>query len=95
MYNTKAVFKGCKTPKRKPDYISESGSKYWLRWSLKGRYVIRLSNHWVKLKITGDMAKVTKRTKVASCKWHIETTLPISNGAVAGKCYLKYFKWRF
>lgn len=39
---TKANFEECKTPKRKPDYVSNSGSEYW--YTLRG--VIRRSNHW-------------------------------------------------
>jgi len=92
MHNTEAIFEGCKIPKRKPDFISESGSKYWLRRNLKGRYIVRLSNHWVKMKIVGDKVLRTKHSKIASCKWHLKTTYPIKDGAVAGKCYLGNFK---
>lgn len=44
--NSYAIFKVCKTPKREPDFISESGSMYWYGSNKKGEYVIRLSNHW-------------------------------------------------
>lgn len=39
---TEADFVPCAMPNRKPDYISDSGSKYWYE---KGG-VIRSSNHW-------------------------------------------------
>ena len=39
---TVATFTPSKTPNRQPDYISESGSKYW--YEIDG--VIRQSDHW-------------------------------------------------
>ena len=43
---TYACYKGCKTPKRQPDFTSDSGSKYWYGQNKNGDYVIRRSNHW-------------------------------------------------
>ena len=48
---TIAVFKGCKTPKRKPNYISYNrfgivSSSYYYGSDKKGDYVIRVSDHW-------------------------------------------------
>ena len=78
--NTEVVFKGCKTPKRKPDYISyssindgEVSSKYWYGENNKGKYVIRESNHWVNIKKL-DKNNIKKNCKsIASCQWHIKT----------------------
>ena len=39
---TKADFTSCAKPETKPDYISDSGSRYW--YTDEG--VIRFSNHW-------------------------------------------------
>ena len=36
------MYEECEEPKRKPDYTSESGSRYW--YTKKG--VVRGSNHW-------------------------------------------------
>ncbi len=40
--NTFAEFVACDFPERNPDFISESGSRYWF----EGDSVIRESNHW-------------------------------------------------
>ena len=40
--NTNVMYEECEKPKRKPDYVSDSGSCYW--YLKKG--VIRGSNHW-------------------------------------------------
>ncbi len=40
--NTFAVFTACAFPDCKPDFVSESGSKYWY----EGDSVIRVSDHW-------------------------------------------------
>lgn len=41
----KKLYKACKKPTRKPDYISGSGSEYWY---LKNGGHIRFSDHWGK-----------------------------------------------
>lgn len=89
---TYAVFKGCKIPKRKPDFISNSGSKYWQQSNSRGGYVIRLSDHWVNIKIIGNNDIYQDCDKIASCQWHIKTNYVIGRGMIAGKCYLKNFE---
>ena len=75
---TKATFKGRKRPRRKPDYISNSGSKYW--YTKKG--VIRDSYHWsaitpyyIKDKYTGRWYNGYRKEcgKVASCHWVLKS----------------------
>lgn len=41
---TAAVWTPVRCPRRKPDYISDSGSRYW--YTADGKAVIRSSNHW-------------------------------------------------
>jgi hypothetical protein len=88
-HGTKATFKGCKVPQREPDYVSDSGSRYWYGSNQRGPYVIRLSNHWSHRKNFN-----TRRTcdckYVASCVWNILTNN--ANTLVAGKSYFKFFK---
>lgn len=68
--STFAMFKVCKTPKRKPDYISRASeywgggisSSYWYGEDKKGKYVIRKSNHWV-FRCTNDLNKNEKYIK--------------------------------
>lgn len=78
---TKAWFKPCKMPTRKPNFISNSGSKYWYGNDKKGDYVIRYSDHW---------------GAVASCDWRIKNE-PLRNRRISfteksGKCYTQKFK---
>jgi len=66
---TKAVFRGCKRPQRKPDYrsIDRNGwvsSEYWYT----PRGVIRCSNHWSKIDSYKDLLAF-KCGKVATCHW--------------------------
>lgn len=42
MKSTKVDFKSCRLPKGKPDYVSNSGSRYWYF----DEKVIRESTHW-------------------------------------------------
>lgn len=96
--STKATFKACKTPKRKPDFESESGSRYWYGENKQGKYVIRESDHWSKT--VCHKRSVDGCGNIASCKWNIfipkhskdvffrrmrETSI------VSGKCYLSDF----
>lgn len=69
MDNTKVLFYGCKMPKRNPDYISPSGSKYWFGENKVGQYVIRASNHWV------CVNKKKYKLSIGSCYWML-ITLP-------------------
>lgn len=84
---TKATFKACKRPKRKPDYKSDSGSKYWYGVDKNGEYVIRHSDHWVDYRYKEHVDKQCRR--IASCYWSIN--IP-SNKSFTGKCYLKHFR---
>jgi hypothetical protein len=102
--STFALFKACKTPKRKADYVSRSSaywgggisSAYWYGSDNKGSYVIRKSNHWVKhrndkLEITGADCNM-----IASCNWQIKKSKNSNYGnketTLTGKCYLSKFK---
>lgn len=94
MNSTKAVFKGCKCPKRKPDFISKSGSKYWFGQNKKGSFVIRKSGHWcsITMKVSDKYEKrhiehYYSVKKISSCVWHLN-----SNKNTTGKCYFKNFK---
>lgn len=90
MNSTEALFKGCKVPKRAPDFVSRSGSKYWEQENSKGKYVIRLSDHWCNLKEIGRNDVWRDCNSIASCQWHIKAT-KISK-ILAGKCYLDEFR---
>lgn len=66
---TFAFYKGCKRPKRKPDYVSvnqygDISSEYW--YTDKG--VIRCSNHWSNI-LASSKLKAFTCGKVASCIW--------------------------
>jgi hypothetical protein len=94
-YNaTRLIFKACKTPKHPPDFISNSGSKYWYGQNKKGKYVIRQSDHWCKyqglVKCDIKTSKSVKGCKqIASCKWKIIGRLDMSDSEyVTGKVYL-------
>ena len=79
---TEAIFKGCKKPKRKPDYISYSidyyteekriSSQYWYGENKKGKYVIRESDHWVKMKKLSSNKQIKHIKSVATCLWHFK-----------------------
>lgn len=94
--NTEAVFKGCKVPKREPDYTSYGrwgvSSRYWYGSDKNGEYVIRESDHWVKIKKKDSNNIEIQCDRIASCQWHLNTTLDFNNQAIAGKCYLKHFQ---
>lgn len=72
--STYAKFVECATPRRKPDYISSSGSKYW--YTKAG--VIRKSDHW-SLYYCSDPNKTCFTASVylhavpiASCMWTLQ-----------------------
>lgn len=91
-----ALFKACKTPKRKPDFISNSGSKYWYGKDSLGKWLKRQSNHWTEKRelncseIMGDYV-VFQCENIASSYWAIKTKNPDSH-TLTGKCYLKDIK---
>lgn len=73
---TKAVFIGCKPPKREPDYTSVSryhsnegqvSSMYW--YTAEGVY--RASNHWSD---ASEKAGVKTCGDIAGCWWAIKTS---------------------
>ena len=81
--STYAKFVECATPRRKPDYISSSGSKYW--YTKTG--VIRKSDHW-SLYYCSDLKRTCFTTSVylhavpiASCMW----TLQLKNDKITVK----------
>ena len=90
--NTLAKFKGCKTPKRKPNFVSNSGSKYYYGKDGKGEYVIRESDHW------SYHNSFTKKNhgfvySIASCFWSLKSNAKYTYQTVnSGKCYLSEFK---
>lgn len=92
---TMATFKGCKTPKRKPDYISYDkqsdsvSSNYWYGTDKRGDYVIRESNHWSNYKGFDNNHPVKGCGMVASCKWMIKTNN--NSRCIAGKAYFTDF----
>ena len=80
--STKANFKGCKRPKRKPDYVSydrygDISSEYW--YTKKG--VVRCSDHWSAIPNKYKMNNKTKDdniskdvcrfscSKIRTCHW--------------------------
>lgn len=73
-----ATFKGCKMPKREPDYISISkwsgniSSVYWYGKDKKGDYVIRLSDHWITIKSFANSRKIIGCESIASCFWRLK-----------------------
>jgi len=92
---TKAFFKGCKTPKRNPDYISydkhtgDISSRYWYGNDKIGGYVIRESNHWSNYKEFDSNHPVKGCGMVASCKWGIKTNN--NTRRISGKAYFNDF----
>lgn len=87
---TKATWKGCKRPKRNPDYISydrngQVSSEYWYFED----YVIRCSSHWSI--INGQNSHETIECgRVSSCYWALNDYK--DNRTRCGKCYYKHFK---
>lgn len=87
---TFAVFKGCKQPKREPDFISydkrtgKKSSMYWYGSNKNGNYVIRKSDHWTK--INGDV----ECKFIASCVWELKYSRPTH----CGKAYFSTFRGR-
>ena len=81
--STYAKFVECATPRRKPDYISSSGSKYW--YTKPG--VIRKSDHWSLYyrsypdKTCFTTSVYLHAVPIASCMW----TLQLKNDKITVK----------
>ena len=81
--STYAKFVECATPRRKPDYISSSGSKYW--YNKTG--VIRKSDHWSLYyrsypdKTCFTTSVYLHAVPIASCMW----TLQLKNDKITVK----------
>ena len=81
--STYAKFVECATPRRKPDYISSSGSKYW--YTKTG--VIRKSDHWSLYyrsypdKTCFTTSVYLHAVSIASCIW----TLQLKNDKITVK----------
>ena len=91
-YNgTIATFKGCKTPKRKPDYISHSGSRYWYIEDKNGEYVIRESDHWCTYKKFNNKKKFPWTKNIASCYWRLKTNSKDAVIWLSPKHYVRHF----
>lgn len=94
---SRVTFKGCKKPKRKPDYVSASGSTYWYGSDKHGDYVIRESDHWSNLwkkEYPEDRLDNFGCGRVANCYWSLKTSKnTIGFGEyICGKAYFKNFK---
>ncbi len=73
--STFAVFKGCKRPKRTPDYTShnkqgEISSEYWYGENNKGKYIIRYSTHWSNL--NNSNKNDISCGNIKSCYWQLQ-----------------------
>ena len=99
---TFGLFKGCKRPKRNPDYISYSkkypdliSSEYWYGVDKNGKYVIRFSDHWVRYKnIKNDLWEYGCKM-IASCNWQLKANFnKLSNKNNCGKIYLNKMKFQ-
>lgn len=93
--STKVFFKGCKEPKRKPDYISKTrygsvSSVYWYGKNKHGSFVIRKSDHWSAYK---DFLNTHKKgcNKIRSCLWFLKTNHNLGD-FICGKAYFYDFK---
>ena len=73
---TRGAFKGCKTPNKKPDYISPSGSLYWYT----GDYIYRFSNHW------SNGNKPYGVGFISSCLWYLKSNKNIEIILKKGGC---------
>lgn len=95
--NTKGTFKACKMPKREPDYISNSGSKYWYGSNSKGQYVIRYSDHWICRPLFNNGRRkdrfIDRECKrISSCQWRLKCMEAEYKKVSCGKIYLSDFK---
>lgn len=68
-FGTYGVFKPCKVPKRKPDHISPSGSRYWFGTNKKGDYMIRYSDHWSRIFFRGHWKDKKTIRKISKSIW--------------------------
>lgn len=88
---TKAVFKGCKVPRRKPDYISRDragnvSSIYW--YTDKGVY--RQSNHWSYVQRLWTENIVIKVENVAYRMWEGGKMFLAVKDGIRNKLWLLY-----
>lgn len=86
------IFKCCKAPNRPPDFVSNSGSLYWLGCDKQGEFVIRKSDHWSKVN-NKKYTHVQINGCISSCFWVLNLTdsTPMKS-AYAGKCYFSSLK---
>ncbi|MEK7227934.1 MAG: hypothetical protein AAB681_01095 [Patescibacteria group bacterium] len=99
-HGTFAVFKACKRPKRKPDFVSitnfhfkeKISSEYWYGKDSFGEYVIRCSDHWA------HRNYINETGNISNCVWDINIPRKTKHNkyfkVVLGKCYLVNFKKR-
>lgn len=97
---TIATFKGCKTPKREPDYISYMksfystdivSSRYWYGEDKNGKYVIRESDHWCTYKKFDNKKRYPFTKNIASCYWRLKTNNKNAVVWLAAKHYVRTF----
>ena len=94
---TRARFKGCKRPRRPPDYISYTeidgerfvSSEYWYTED----YVIRCSDHWSYIYGLEEPTAIECR-KVGSCYWTLRDYKKGNRekSHLCGKCRWKNFR---
>lgn len=91
--NTFACFKGCKKPKKNPDFISNSGSEYWYGEDRNGRFVIRHSDHWSEIYHRGWIESFDNGS-IRTCYWILKTNIVEEEIKMeyTGKCYLLKFQ---
>lgn len=109
--NTKTTYKLCKTPKREPSFISldrygRVSSRYWYGEDSKGKFVIRESNHWMKIIPKNKERHHWKQCRtISTCHWNLygdkipyeihpgiwDESIVIIRESVSGKAYLKNF----
>lgn len=94
---TTGVWKGCKKPKRVPNYTStdnngEVSSQYWYGKNKKGTYIIRNSDHWVNRKPIESNNIVKECKSIASCMWYFKGFFKKPREWSCGKIYLSDLK---
>ena len=98
---TIATFKGCKTPKREPNYISYLkdygevtdivSSRYWYGEDKNGQYVIRESDHWCTYKKFSNKKRFPWTKNIASCYWRLKTNNKNAVVWLSPKHYVRTF----
>ena len=82
--NTYGVFKICKKPKRKPDYVSDESRYYYL----KNGNIIRESNHWSNYIFNDYKEEGCKN--IASCFWELYIPKNIKEKAKKIESYMDF-----